>query len=320
MANSFYERPILNSPYEAPSLYHPLDDNGQPVEGEPIRGRRPSKFIVPVPASRKKAAAAQGLLDLETYTENAKINEIRGYIAAWRAIPNPSDWGVTPATQRLLEHWRRPKDQWAGPRPFFCQIEAVETMIWLTEVAPRRVATRGLLDQIAKDNEEANPALFRLAMKMATGSGKTTVMAMLIAWQAINAARKETKDFSRAFLIVAPGITIKDRLRVLQPSEPGNYYDTREIVPPEMMPEIRRAEIVITNYHSFQHRETLSMPKAARSFLQGNDPKPIRTIETDAQMLGGPVRSCCGSNASTLSTMKPIIATGTRSMAMSRAS
>ncbi len=285
MANSFYERPILNSPYAPPSLYHPLDDTGQPIEGAPIVGRRPSKFIVPVPASRKKAAAAQASLDLETYTENAKINEIRRYVDTWRAIPNPADWGVTPATQRLLEHWRRPKDEWAGPRPFFCQIEAVETMIWLTEVAPRRAATRGLLDQIAKDNEEANPALFRLAMKMATGSGKTTVMAMLIAWQAINAARKETKDFSRAFLIVAPGITIKDRLRVLQPSEPGNYYDSREIVPPEMLPEIRRAEIVITNYHTFQHRETLAMPKAARSFLQGNDPEPIRTIETDAQML-----------------------------------
>lgn len=285
VANSFYERPILNSPYAPPSLYHRLDDTGQPIEGEPIKGRRPSKFIVPVPASRKKASATQASLDLETYTENAKINEIRGYVDAWRGVPNPADWGVTPASQRLLEHWRRPKEQWAGPRPFFCQIEAVETMIWLTEVAPRRAATRGLLDQIAKDNEEANPALFRLAMKMATGSGKTTVMAMLIAWQAINAGRKETKDFSRAFLIVAPGITIKDRLRVLQPSEPGNYYDTREIVPPEMLPEIRRAEIIITNYHAFQHRETLAMPKAARSFLQGNDPEPIRTIETDAQML-----------------------------------
>lgn len=285
MANSFYERPILNSPYHPPSLYHPLDEHGQPIEGEPIRGRRPSKFIVPVPASRKKAAAAQGSLDLETYTENAKINEIRGYLAAWRAVPNPGDWGVTPVTQRLIEHWRRPKEEWAGPRPFFCQIEAVETVIWLTEVAPRRAATRGLLEQIAKDNEEANPALFRVAMKMATGSGKTTVMAMLIAWQAINAARKDSKDFSRAFLIVAPGITIKDRLRVLQPSEPGNYYDTREIVPPEMLAEIRRAEIVITNYHAFQHRETLALAKVARSFLQGNDPEPIRTLESDAQML-----------------------------------
>jgi type III restriction enzyme len=285
VANSFYERPILNSPYEPPSLYHRLDETGQPIEGDPLKGRRPSKFIVPVPATRKKAAATQTSLDFDTYSENAKINEIRGYLATWRDLPNPGDWGVTPATQRLLEHWRRPKEQWAGPRPFFCQLEAVETMIWLTEVAPRRAATKALLDQIAKENEEANPALFRMAMKMATGSGKTTVMAMLIAWQAINAARKETKDFSRAFLIVAPGITIKDRLRVLQPSEPGNYYDTREIVPPEMLPEIRRAEIVITNYHAFQHRETLSLSKVARSYMQGNDPEPIKTTETDAEML-----------------------------------
>ena len=280
---SFYERPILNSPYRAPDLHHPLDDNGQPLEGEPLKGRRPSRFIVPVPASRKKAAAAQASLDLETYTENALINEIRGYLAAWRAIPNPADWGVTAATQRLLEYWRH--HDFVGPRPFFCQIEAVETIIWLTEVAPRRAATKGLLDQIAKANEEANPALFRIALKMATGSGKTTVMAMLIAWQTVNAARKDSKDFSRAFLIVTPGITIKDRLRVLQPSEPDNYYETREIVPPELLPEIRRAEIVITNYHSFQHRETLALPKVARSFLQGNDPEPVRTLETDTQML-----------------------------------
>jgi type III restriction enzyme len=222
--NSFYERPILNSPYRAPELHHPLDQNGQPLEGEPRQGRRPSRFIVPVPASRKKASAAQASLDLETYTENALINEIRGYVDPWRSLRNPADWGVTAVSQRLLEHWRRPQEWWAGPRPFFCQLEAVETIIWLTEVAPRRAASKGLLDQIANANEEANPELFRLAMKMATGSGKTTVMAMLIAWQAVNAARKESKDFSRAFLIVAPGITIKDRLRVLQPSEPDNYY------------------------------------------------------------------------------------------------
>lgn len=152
---SFYERPILNSPYAAPSLHHPLDDNGQPLDGDPIKRRRSSRFIVPVPASRKKASAAQASLDLESYAPNAKVNEIRGYVDAWRTVPNPVDWGVTPATQRLLEHWCRPKELWAEPRPFFCQIEAVETIIWLTEVAPRRAATKGLLDQIAKDNEVA---------------------------------------------------------------------------------------------------------------------------------------------------------------------
>jgi type III restriction enzyme len=281
--STFYERPILNSPYRAPEFHHPLDKNGQPIEGEPRRGRRPSRLIVPVPASRKKASANQASLDLETYTDHALINEIRGYLESWRALRNPADWGVTGTTQRLLEHWRH--HEFAGAQPFFCQIEAVETIIWLTEVAPKRAASKGLLDQLVKANEEANPELFRLAMKMATGSGKTTVMAMLIAWQAVNAARKDSKDFSRAFLIVTPGITIRDRLRVLLPSEPDNYYENREIVPPEMLPEVRRAEIVITNYHSFQHRETLALPKVARSFLQGNAPEPLRTTQTDAEML-----------------------------------
>jgi type III restriction enzyme len=84
--SSFYERPILNSPYRAPELHHPLDKNGQPLEGEPRHGRRPSRFIVPVPASRKKASAGQASLDLETYTENALINEIRGYVERWPSL------------------------------------------------------------------------------------------------------------------------------------------------------------------------------------------------------------------------------------------
>ena len=317
--NSFYERPILNSPYRAPELHHPLDQNGQPLEGEPRQGRRPSRFIVPVPASRKKASAGQASLDLETYTENALINEIRGYVDPWRSLRNPADWGVTAVSQRLLEHWRRPQEWWAGPRPFFCQVEAVETIIWLTEVAPRRAASKGLLDQIAKANEEANPELFRLAMKMATGSGKTTVMAMLIAWQAVNAARKESKDFSRAFLIVTPGITIKDRLRVLQPSEPDNYYETREIVPPEMLPDIRRAEIVITNYHAFQHRETLALPKVARSFLQGMIPSRSRRRKPTRRCWSGRAASCSTTTASTSSTTRRTTAIGTRSAPTPRA-
>jgi hypothetical protein len=148
-----------------------------------------------------------------------------------------------------------------------------------------RAATKGLLDQIQKANDEANAQLFRLAMKMATGSGKTTVMAMLIAWQTVNAVRRDSKLFSRAFLIVAPGITIKDRLRVLMPSAPDNYYEDRELVPPEMVNEVKRAEIVITNYHAFQHRDTGPSGKVAKGLLQGNDPEPMRTTESDGEML-----------------------------------
>ncbi len=284
MPGTFYEQPILNSPYDIPRFHHPLDDHGQPLDQPAIEGRRTSKFVVPVPKSRKSAATAQASLDLETYTENGLINEIRNYVDAWRAIPNPTDWGVTPASQRLLDYWRN--HQFSAIRPFFCQVEAVETIIWLTEVAPRRTATKGLLDQLKKANEEANPNLFRLAMKMATGSGKTTVMAMLIAWQTVNAVRKQgSKMFSRAFLLVAPGITIRDRLRVLLPNDPENYYETRDLIPPELIGEVRKAEIVITNYHAFKHRETLQAPKVAKGLLQGNDPQPIRTTESEGEML-----------------------------------
>jgi len=132
--SSFYERPTLNSPYSAPELHHPLDKHGQPLDGEPRSGRRPSRFIVPVPASRKKESAGQASLDLETYTENALINEVRGNLDSWRTLRNPADWGVTGATQRLLEHWRH--HDFVGARPFFCQLEAVETIVWLTELAP----------------------------------------------------------------------------------------------------------------------------------------------------------------------------------------
>jgi type III restriction enzyme len=283
LAGNFYDQPILNSPYEKPGLHHPLDDHGQPLDMPAAMGRRPSRFIVPVPKSRKVASAAQSSLDLETYNENSLINEIRGYVDAWRHLPNPSDWGVTPTTARLLDYWRN--HNFSGVRPFFCQVEAVETLIWLTEVAPKRTASKTILDLLERHNKEANPEIFRLALKMATGSGKTTVMAMLIAWQTINAARKESKLFSRAFLIVTPGITIKDRLRVLNPSDPDNYYDTRELVPPELLADVRRAEIVITNYHAFQHRESGPSGKVAKGLLQGNDPEPIKTTESDGEML-----------------------------------
>ena len=134
-------------------------------------------------------------------------------------------------------------------------------------------------------NIDANPELFRLALKMATGSGKTTVMAMLIGWQTVNSVRSPGSDkFSRGFLIVAPGITIKDRLRVLLPEDIDSYYRTREILPAEMLPDIVKAKIVITNYHAFKKRETIKVSATGRSLLQGRG-APIDTLESDGQML-----------------------------------
>lgn len=125
----------------------------------------------------------------------------------------------------------------------------------------------------------------RLALKLATGAGKTTVMAMIIAWQTINAVRRPgSKRFSRGFLVVTPGITIKDRLRVLQPHDPDSYYKSRELVPQDMLPDLERAKIVITNYHSFKLKERLELSAGGRALLQGRG-GALNTAETEGQML-----------------------------------
>lgn len=294
MTQSFFDHPILNSPYEPPTRYHALDEDGQPLELPPIHGRRPCDFITPVPKPKRRSGkAAQtsmlfedatGLSDADQeYNPKPIINEIRAHVATWRSLPSDRDWGVTPATASLLHHWRRTEVE--GLRPFFCQVEAVETVIWLTEVARRQDRYKHLWKHIEGANELANPDLMRMAMKMATGAGKTTVMAMLIAWQTVNAVRSPASSyFSRGFLIVAPGITIKDRLRVLLPGDPDSYYRHRDIVPADMLPEIAKAKIVITNYHSFKRRETMDVSKVGKALLQGRGDAPV-TIETEGQML-----------------------------------
>jgi type III restriction enzyme len=220
----------------------------------------------------------------QQYDPTSIINEVRGYIDTWRSLPNPSQWQVTPETQRLLQHWRHHK--FTGVRPFFCQVEAVETAIWLTEVAPLSAAGKRLLEHLASANHEANPALNRLALKLATGAGKTTVMAMLIAWQTINAVRRPgSKHFTRGFLIVAPGLTIRDRLRVLQPNDPDSYFATRELVPHDMLEDLNRAKIVITNYHAFKLRERIEISKGGRQLLKGRTGEDIKTIENAGQMI-----------------------------------
>jgi type III restriction enzyme len=274
------DNPIINSPFKSPTRHFALDDEGAPT-GEIVEGRRVSAYVVPVAAPRHRRGQ-QPQLDEGggKVTPNDFINELRRYVADWRALA-PAQWGVTHETERLLVHWRNAD----GGKPlFFCQIEAVETVIWLTEVAPK-LGRAGIARRLKTFNAEANPDLFRIAMKMATGSGKTMVMAMLIAWHAVNRARHpNSRVFSDAFLIVSPGITIKDRLRVLLPSDPENYYETRGLIPRDMLDDVRKARIVITNYHAFKRRETLSATTLAKAILGGRD-KPIETIQTEGQML-----------------------------------
>ncbi|MDR6674216.1 type III restriction enzyme [Xanthomonas translucens] len=290
--DQFFKQPILNSPYGYPSLHWELDDEGQPTQ-QIVESRRASSFISPIPKPRwhhgEQAALALDEIenladDGQRYRHSELINSVRREVDTWRRLP-ASQWRVTAETARLLEHWRN--HTFAGIRPFFCQVEAAETAIWLTEVAPQ-LGKNGerFLDHLKKASNDANPGLMRLALKLATGAGKTTVMSMLIAWQTVNAVRHpQSKKFTRGFLLVAPGLTIKDRLRVLLPNDADSYYANREIVPRDMLADLDKAKIVITNYHAFKPRERMELSKGGRRLLQGRTGSELGTLETEGQML-----------------------------------
>ena len=298
MTEPFFEQPVLNSPYERPGRHWELDEAGQPTR-KVVEGRRPVRFFTPIPKPKKRKGSAAEQTPLvfdegkglstadQQYEHTAVIDEVRRQVEGWRSLPSPEQWQVTPETARLLRHWRG--HRFGGVRPFFCQVEAVETVIWLTEVAPRtgRVGGR-LLGHLANANHDANSDLPRLALKLATGAGKTTVMAMLIAWQTLNAVRRpRSRRFTRGFLVAAPGLTIKDRLRVLQPNDPDSYYRNRELVPGDLLPDLEKARIVVTNYHAFKRRDRLELSKGGRALLRGRGRAAggPDTLETEGQML-----------------------------------
>ncbi len=295
MGNPFYDAPILNSPYESPSRHWELDDQGQPTQ-QIIEKRRDVRYVSPIPRPRKKTgdvAARQARLTLEAEASSKSssagdptpyIREIRSQVEEWRKLPDATQWGVTPVTRRLLQHWRQHK--FTNLQPFFCQIEAAETAVWLTEVALKRDAAKRILQHLADSSAEANPGLDRIALKLATGAGKTTVMAMLIAWQTLNAVHDpKSRLFTTGFLVVAPGITIRDRLRVLLPNDSESYYLNRELIPAEFAEAINKAKIVITNYHAFKLHERVKIQKAGRLLLEGPTGERIKTLETRGQMI-----------------------------------
>ena len=288
--NPFAVNPILNSPYEYPTRHWQMDADNHPT-GEIVESRRPSSLKSPLAvAKRKGGELRQASLfgDEETgidYSTNDFINAVREKVDEWRQLP-PEKWGVTAETARLLRHWRT-ADNFFDIRPFFCQVEAVETLIWLTEVANTTASGKRFLEQLALANSDADPNLYRIALKLATGAGKTTVMAMIIAWQTINAARHGVSaKFTNGFLITTPGITIKDRLRVLLPNDSESYYEHRNLVPKDMLPLVESARIVITNYHAFQLKSTLDLSSGTKAMLVG--PTGVggpQMTETPGQMI-----------------------------------
>ena len=278
MARVVIENPVVNSPFEEPRRHFRFDDEG--ITPEIVPARRTSHYFIPIPRPRKRGAQA-GLFETEwveeRIQENRFINQVRERVARWRAGGHVD---VTKTTARLLEHWTREERE---RRLFFCQVEAVETIVYLTEVA-KRYSDAWIENDLRRAATEAGWDLFRVALKMATGSGKTVVMAMLIAWHTLNKlANPQDARFSDAFLVVTPGITIRDRLRVLLPSDPANYYRQHDLVPLDWLPELGRAKIVVTNFHAFKLRERLPAGKLTKSLLKQGESSAF--TESPAQMV-----------------------------------
>jgi type III restriction enzyme len=246
MSQVVIENPVINSPYTEPNRHFRFNDEG--ITSDLAKGRRSSSYFVPI--ARPKGKGAQpGLFDTdwleERVKENDLINTIRQRVGVWRKSGYA---GITSVTRHLLEYWTDPDRE---RKLFFCQVEALETIIYVVE--GRDI---WLENQLVEANNTSNPGLRRIAMKMATGSGKTVVMTMLIAWQTLNKqANPQDARFSSTFLVITPGITIRDRLRVLLPNDPQNYYRQRDILPVSEMEQLGQAKILITNFQALQPRE-----------------------------------------------------------------
>jgi len=221
---------ILNSPFEEPQRHWEYVRESRSFRI--AEGRRKSGYTMATPN-------AKGFDDPGVFKEIALVNAIRPRVIAWREAGWP---GITGMTRRLLEHWNDATTR-DGRRFFFCQLEAMETLVWLLEADPAERV--GL--SIPGDGGEWE----RQCCKMATGTGKTLVMAMVLAWQFLNkSAYPQDSRFARHALIMAPGITVRSRLEVLMPDAEGNYYELFQIVPGPLMEQLRQGKVVIRNWQA----------------------------------------------------------------------
>lgn len=224
---------IINSPYEEPREHWKYHRETRMFTREPER--RKAGYV-------RASESSKSFDDPGIFVELPLVNQIRPRVKAWRKADYT---GASGMTKRLLTHWRDNEQRESDRRFFFCQLEAIETLIWVTEApASERVGI-----EIPSDGGE----FIRLCAKMATGSGKTIVMAMLIAWQVLNKVTyPQDKRFSKNILIVAPGLTVKKRLEVLIPGRPGNYYAEFQIIPPGLEDKLRQGQtcrVLVDNRH-----------------------------------------------------------------------
>jgi type III restriction enzyme len=224
------DRLIINSPYVEPQQYWEYNRETRSFvlqQGE----RRQAGYVIASDSSKSFDDPGQ-------FVPIPLVNQIRPRVAEWRKAGYP---GVTGVTKRLLEHWYDKEQRQHAF--FFCQLEAIETLIWLTE-APDA-------DKVGIDVPSDGGSFQRLCAKMATGTGKTVVMSMVIAWQIINKATyPQDARFSKSVFVVAPGLTVKNRLSVVVPSAPGNYFDVFNMVPISMRDLLRQGKVIVRNWHA----------------------------------------------------------------------
>lgn len=241
------DKPILNDPYEEPNRHWVFEEKQPRL----VEERRPAGFFV-APRTRDSSSpvAAEQLIRYDDQPGLAPVNEIRRRVKDWRKAGYP---GTTKITQDLLRHWNDPTRE---RRLFFCQTEAAETMIWLIEAPASE--KQGITIPVDEPNdprslENGYSALKRYCPKMATGSGKTVVMGMLIAWSVLNKLfNKQDRRFSDAALIICPSLTVKrQNAERLTPSSPKNFYERFDLVPPSLMTYLSKGRYLITNWHLF---------------------------------------------------------------------
>ncbi|MCY3629475.1 MAG: DEAD/DEAH box helicase family protein [Bacteroidetes bacterium] len=221
---------IVNSPYEEPTKHWHYDRQTRLFKLDD--GRRSAGFVV-------ASADSKAFDDPGVFKEIPLVNQIRSRVKAWRHAGYP---GITGITRRLLNYWNDP-EEFARRRFFFCQLEAAETLIWLREASPN--------EHVGLDIPSDGGMFDRLCAKMATGSGKTIVMAMVIAWHILNKVTyKQDPRFSKNILVVAPGLTVKNRLAVLKPTHEGNYYENFRVVPSPLLEKLRQGRIIVRNWHA----------------------------------------------------------------------
>ena len=224
------DRLIINKPYEEPVEHWRYSREKRTFSRE--LGRRPAGYLIASGDSRT-------FDDPGVFVEIPLVNQIRPRVNAWKEEGYP---GASAITKRLLEYWADP-EEFESRRFFFCQLEAIETLIWLDE-APDS-------DKVGIDIPDDGGEFRRLCAKMATGTGKTVVMAMVIAWHVLNkVAYPQDTRFAKNVLVVAPGLTIRNRLAVLEPSHPENYYEAFRVVPPSLLDRLRQGKVIVRNWHA----------------------------------------------------------------------